>query len=269
MGNLQEKLANSSVGQSISQMANEVTKSFTCIATAPKTPLMMPNLGDGRSQDELRTTAEILYNIDTKQNVNIAFVGPNNEFKTAFINACRFVSDCRPDTGIVSPKSAAVQYKHCDPGYEHVRFWDIGDTGGSFSDRCLYAFDAIILLTTELLRDSDVALVKEGCHYLPGCGVLVVRTGMDQFINATFGLNPPTKDLTEGKSQQGQLIRDSIKNQLCKGGVQCPTQCKQIYLVSTPGMLAARAVNFDGVKYVWDEYDLMKGMLDCIGKRRY
>jgi len=262
-------MATTTVGQTFSQLANEVTKLFTCVATAPKTPIEMPNLADGRSQDELRTTAEIMYNIDTKQNVNIAFIGPNSDYKTAFINSCRFVSDCRPDTGIVSPKNAAIQYKHCDPSYSHLRFWDIGDVGGSFIDRCLYAFDAVILTTTEFLRPSDVDMVQQGCRYLPGCGVLIVRVGMDAFLGKEMGLNPDVSDITQRKSQEGEIIRESIRNQLLKGNVQCGPQVNNVYLCSASGMLAARAVNFDGTKYIWDEYDLMKGILDCIGKRRY
>jgi len=269
MGNVQERMANTTVGQGFVQLANEVTKLFTCIATAPKTPITMPNLGDGRTSDELRTTAEIMYNMDTKQNVNIAFVGPNTDYKTAFINSCRFIADCRPDTGIISPKNAAIQYVHCDPSYQHVRFWDIGEVGGSYVDRCLYAFDAVVLVTTELLRESDIDIIKQGCRVQPGCSVLIVRTGMDQFVDRTFGLNPSAADIKQAQAQNGQTIRDTVKNQLLKDGVQCPTQCNAIYLVSGPGMLAARAVNFDGTKYIWDEYDFMKGILDCIGKRRY
>lgn len=76
-----------------------------------------------------------MYNMDTKQCVNIAFVGPNNDAKTVFINSLRFIADCRPDTGIISPNCTAIQYKHCDPSYKHLRFWDIGDSEGSFIDR--------------------------------------------------------------------------------------------------------------------------------------
>jgi len=269
MGNVQERMGNTTVGQTVTQVANEITKLFTCIATAPKTPITMPNLGDGRSSDELRTTAEIMYNMDTKQNVNIAFVGPNSDYKTGFINSCRFIADCRPDTGIVSPKNAAIQYIHCDPSYQHVRFWDIGDVPLSYVDRCLYAFDAVVLVSTDALRESDIDLVRQGCKIQPGCSVLVVRTAMDQFVDRTFGLNPSATAIKEEQAKQGDIIRESIKNELRKGGIQCPNQCNAVYLCSGPGMLAARAVNFDGTKYIWDEYDFMKGILDCIGKRRY
>jgi len=264
MGNV-----SSTLSETLITMSHEVSKLFTVLSAAPPAPLAMPNLGDGRSQDELRTTAEIMYNMDTKQCVNIAFLGPRNEYKTAFINACRFISDCRPDTGIISPKNAAIQYIHCDPDYRHVRFWDIGDTEGSFVSKCLYAFDAIVLVTNEVLRPSDVELIKEGCRFTPPCGVLIVRTGMDHFIDKEFGLNTPSTDVLDAKTQQGQLIRESIRNQLLKGGVQCGPQTNAVYLCSSPGMLAARAVNFDGTKYIWDEYDFMKGVLDYIGKRRY
>lgn len=135
--------------------------------------------------------------------------------------------------------------------------------------RCLYAFDAVVLVTTEVLRDSDIALVKEGCRLFPPYGVLIVRTGMDLFLDKEFGLEAKSTDIKDAQVQQGQIIRESMRNQLLRGGVQCSPQANSVYLCSGPGMLAARAVNFDGTKYIWDEYDFMKGILDCIGKRRY
>lgn len=92
---------------------------------------------DGRSADQLRTQAEVMYNIDTKTCINIAFIGPNNQSKIDLINSCRFIADCKPGLGgITSPKNVAVQYMHCDPAYNHLRFWELGDiSAGNFVDR--------------------------------------------------------------------------------------------------------------------------------------
>lgn len=77
----------------------------------------------------------MMYNIDSKMCINIAFLGPNSELKTALINACRYIADCKPDEGVVSPKNQAVQYQHRDPAYQHVRFWDIADCSGTFESQ--------------------------------------------------------------------------------------------------------------------------------------
>jgi len=267
MGNVTDKLAD--LGHNISESATHVSKQVKCLVTAPKKPITMLDLGDGRTADEMRTAAEIMYNIDTKQCINIGFLGPSNEPKTSLINACRFVADCRPDFGVVSPNNAAIQYQHCDPAYQHVRFWDIHDANGSFIDRCLYAFDALVLVTPEVLRPSDIELIREAGKLQPPSGVLVARSGMDRYFDQQFGLDPPSKDAINGKTQHGEIIKEGMKNQLVQGHLNCPVIKDHIYLVSSPGMLAARTVNFDGMKYIWDEFDLLKGILDSVAQRRY
>lgn len=77
----------------------------------------------------------MMYNMDTKNCVNIGFLGPSNDPKTALINSCRYLADSRPDLGIVNPNKTAVQYIHGDPAYKHVRYWDIYEREGSFIDR--------------------------------------------------------------------------------------------------------------------------------------
>jgi len=282
MGNVGDKLAD--FGQSIVDSASHVAKSVNAMITEPKKPLPMPNFGDGRSADQLRTAAEIMYGMDTKVCVNIGFLGAPSTSKLALINSMRYIqyisnADCAADTGVASPKNLAVQYRHCDPAYKHVRFWDIADTTGTFEERCLYAFDAVVLLVTEVLRPGDIKLVKEANAVPDVAPILIVRTDMDLFVDREYGLNPAhSKDVIEGKNRQGPVIRAGLNRQLLEGGVgQCLDPCtdkcihqgKCIYMVSSPGILAARAVNFDGMKYVWDEFDFLKRLLDCVALRRY
>jgi len=267
MGNVQDKLSN--LGETISQTYGDVTKSFKAMVTGPNHPLPMPNLMDGRTSDELRTQAEMYYGIDTKTCINIAFLGMTNEAKISLINSCRYVNDSSPDACIASPKHEAVQYVHCDPGYKHLRFWDIADASGSFIERYLYAFDVVVLLTSEVIRESDIQLINQANRLNPPSCVLVVRTGMDRFVDAEFGLQSDSNAVIKGKNEMGPILKDAIKNQMAKGGVVCPCQLDSIHLVSAPGMLAARAVNLDGMKYVWDEFGFMKRILDQIAKKRY
>lgn len=92
---------------------------------------------------------------------------------------------------------------------------------------------------------------------------------MDLYFDTTFGLNPAEKDAVNGKSQHGEVIKQGLKDQLTKNGLGAATVCSQIYLVSAPGMLAARGVNFDGMKYIWDEFDLLRSIVECVAQRRY
>jgi len=269
MGNtLSEQVT--TLGDSVTKMATDVSKRFGTFATGPKHPLTMPAVGDGRTPDQLRTTAEVMYNIDTKTCINIGFIGPNNEAKLALINACRFISDCRPDQGIVSPNSTAVQYIHCDPMFHHLRFWDLTDfTTGTFIEKCLYAFDALVICVTEVLRPNDIQLVKETYKVNPPTPVLVVRTEMNQFIDKYIGLEADSKTILKGKVDQGPVMKEGIRNQLAKGEITTPITQDNIFLLSAPGLMAARAVNFDGTKYIWDEFGFMKCLLENISKRRY
>jgi len=268
MGQVQDKLA--SLGETVMTMASNVSKSFSSFGTAPKHPLTMPMLSDGRSQDQLRTEAEMMYNMDTKTCINFAFVGPNNDVKLALINSCRYVAECHPgEGGITSPNNVAVQWVHCDPSYNHLRFWELSDTAGSFVNRCLYAFDAVIIVVTEMLRQSDLQLIRDAGSLNPPTPVLIVRSEMNHFIDKNFGLEADSADVIKGKTEQGKVLRENIKDQLLTNGINCECTLASIYLVSPPGMLAARAVNFDGMKYIWDEFDFMQGLLNKIVKRRY
>jgi len=267
MGNVSDKIVD--LGHHVSDTATSVSKQVKCLVTAPHKPLPMVDLGDGRSADQLRTAAEIMYNMDTKTCINIGYLGPSNDSKTALINSCRYLADCKPDLGIESPNKTAMQYTHCDPSYKHVRFWDIYDTPGNYTDRCLYGFDALILVTTEILRPSDIDVIRESGCFHPPCGCLIARCGMDRYFDQQFGLEPAPKDAINGKTQHGEIIKEGLRNQLVKNHLDNPTIKDHIYLVSAPGMLAARAVNIDGMKYIWDEFSLLKGILECVSKRRY
>jgi len=277
MGNVADKLAD--FGHSIADSASHAAKSIQAMVTEPKKTLPMPNFGDGRSADQLRTAAEIMYGMDTKVCVNVGFLGPESMSKMALINSLRYIADTKPDVGVPCPKNLAVQYAHCDPAYKHVRFWDIVDHSGTFEERCLYAFDAVILVVTEVLRPGDIQLIKQANKVPSVAPILIVRTDMDMFIDKEFGLDPAhSKDVIDGKNRQGPIIRNGLNRQLLEAGIaQCLDPCTDtcihqsncIYLVSSPGILAARAVNFDGMKYVWDEFDFMKRLLDCVALRRY
>jgi len=267
MGNASDKL--SDLGDQVKQKASDLQKTVKALFSAPKHPISMPDLGDGRNADQLRTEAEVLYGMDTKQCINVGLLGQSNELKTALINSLRYVADTPPDFGIVNPNKNAVQYVHADPSYKHVRFWDIYENEGTYIQRCLYAFDALILVTPENLRPNDIPLILEAGKFQAPSGILIVRSGMDLFVDSQFGLNPQPKDVINGKTQQGVVIKDNLKSQLTKGGLNACALGNHIYLVSAPGMLAARGVNFDGTKYIWDEFDLLRDILDSVAKRRY
>lgn len=259
----------SSLGETISAAAGVFSKSVTVLIAEPKRPLEMPNLGDGRSQDELRTTAEMMYHMDTKININIAFIGSSLESKCALINALRFIKDCKPVLGISAPKEVATQYVHCDPAYKHVRFWDITDLPGTFEARCLYAFDALVVLTGDSIRQADIETVKQANLVSSAAPVLIARSDIDYFVDNQLGLAPHENDVHPAKARQGPLIKDGLRTQLKKGGIDCPNQLENVFLVSPPGMLAARGINYDGTRYVWDEYDFMNALLNNVSKRRY
>jgi len=258
----------SGVSETIGAAASSLTKSFSTMITEPKKPLQMPNLGDGRTQDQLRTTSEMMYNMDTKQHINIAFVGPSNENKLAVINSCRFIADCKPVLGVDAPKKVATCYLHCDPAYKHVRFWDITDMPGTYEMKCLFAFDALVILIGEQIRSSDIDLIKQA-NIVSQCPVLLVRPDMNTFIDKELDLEPNSTHVVAGKTRQGPIIKEGYACQLKNAGVQCERQCHNVYLISPPGMLAARAVNTEGTKYIWDEFDFMKGLLDCVTTGRY
>jgi len=260
----------SGISETFGAAASGLTKSFSSMITEPKRPLEMPNLGDGRTQDQLRTTAEMMYNMDTKQHINIAFIGTNNnENKLSVINSCRFIADCKPVLGIDAPKKVATCYLHCDPAYKHVRFWDITDMPGTYEMKCLFAFDAIVILIGEQIRSSDIDLVKQANIISSQCPVLLVRPDMNTFIDKELNLEPNSTHVVAGKTRQGPILKQGYACQLKNAGIQCERQCHNVYLISPPGMLAARGVNAEGTKYIWDEFDFMKGLLDCVTSRRY
>lgn len=259
----------SSLGETITAAAGALTKSLTTLTVEPKRPLEMPNLGDGRSQDELRTAAEVMYHMDTKTHINIAFVGSAAESKLALINSLRFIADWKPVLGISAPKEVATQYVHADQSYKHVRFWDIADLPGTFEARCLYAFDCVVLVTGDSIRQADIEMIKQANIVSSAAPVLVARSDIDYFVDNQLGLQPHESDVHPAKARQGPIIKEGLTTQLKKGGITCDCQLNSVYLVSPPGMLAARGVNYDGTRYVWDEYDFMKALLDCVSKRRY
>jgi hypothetical protein len=259
----------SSLGDTLGAAAGAFGKSLTTMVGAPKHPLDMPNLGDGRSQDQLRNEAEMMYHMDTKNHINIAFIGLNCESKVALIHSLRLTAECKTVLGIEAPKAVATCYVHCDKSYKHVRFWDITDLPGTFEQRCLFAFDCMVILCGDMIRQGDIDLIKQSNIVSGSAPVVVARSDMDFYVDKHLGLEPNENSIHTGKARQGPIIKDGMKTQLKKGGIDCPAQLESVYLISPPGMLAARAVNFDGTKYIWDEFDFMKAMLDVVSKRRY
>jgi len=259
----------SSFGETLGAAAGAFSKSLTTMIGSPKHPLDMPNLGDGRTQDTLRNEAEMMYQMDTKNNINIAFIGLNTESKLDLIHALRVTPECRTVLGISAPKGVATCYVHADKSYKHVRFWDITDLPGNYEQRCLFAFDCVVILTSDMIRQGDIDLIKQSNIVSGTAPVVVARQDMDSYVDKHLGLEPNENSIHTGKARQGPIIKDGMKTQLKKGGIDCPHQLESVYLISPPGMLAARAINYDGTKYIWDEFDFMKAMLDVVSKRRY
>uniref|UniRef100_A0A914CQH6 IRG-type G domain-containing protein n=1 Tax=Acrobeloides nanus TaxID=290746 RepID=A0A914CQH6_9BILA len=133
--------------------------------------------------DEKIQIARHKIGIDDKNFYNFAFVGHAKTGKSSLINAIRGLSNrdegaALTDTAECTEHSRYYTFKK-DFNMQHVRFYDLPGSGTTshpaenyFEDKCLYAFDCLIILIQETLAEDEIQMAKIALKYsLPVCFV--------------------------------------------------------------------------------------------------
>lgn len=152
-------------------------------------PKQMPTDITGRTEEHLREEALRKYNINTIHHYNIALCGMSGVGKSSLINALRGIRSNHPlaakvSSGVEGP-DFVMKYPH--PQRPKTYYWDIPGTGtllhpseNYFIDKCLYAFDLLLIVGCSRFTAVEFRLLNEATKYkVP---VAFVRNKSDQDI---------------------------------------------------------------------------------------
>eukprot|EP00042_Codosiga_hollandica_P021235 m.72918 g.72918 ORF g.72918 m.72918 type:complete len:247 (-) comp50260_c0_seq1:195-935(-) len=109
----------------------------------------------GKTLAQLIQEAHSELGLDAVNHYNIAFCGPAGSGKSTLINMFLGVKDTDPGAAPVGVTECTMSIKKYDhPNIPHLKLWDIPGAGTGthpaatyFSDKRLYAFDAILVLS--------------------------------------------------------------------------------------------------------------------------
>ena len=177
-----------------------------------------PDLPPGKSLEELVAEARAKLKLDCVNHFNFAVCGPSGVGKSYFVNAVRGV---RPgdsgaaDVGITETTRDSRRYDM--PELPHLKLWDLPGFGTVehpthlyVQDKCLIAFDAVLIMYDNRLLEGVVDIVKalEAAH-VP-CAL--VRTKADQAVDDLMSDRGLTKDAAkvEVRRANERTIRDNL-----------------------------------------------------------
>eukprot|EP00249_Psilotum_nudum_P023311 c28825_g1_i1 orf=217-1113(+) len=182
------------------------------------------------SPEALIERARIELGINSVNDYNFAVVGASGVGKSSFVNGIRLLSDSDPDAAPVGETETTMEIKKFPhPLLKHVVLWDFPGAGTPgrpsntyFSDMKLYAFDCILILSSDRFLKVDFDVAKSALAYKTRCAF--VRTKADLGVKSIAeregitGLNAGNKlrETVEGSFTEGLNLAglSSTSNQL-------------------------------------------------------
>lgn len=183
----------------------------------PSIPQETPEVLIERARKEL--------GIDCINHYNFAVSGQSGVGKSSFINGIRCVPDSHPNfaapVGETECTQVVKRYPH--PKAAHVVFWDFPGAGTKahpaatyFSDKKLYAFDAILILTSDRFLEVDFQIVKGALQYNRPCAFVRTKcdVGVNSIMNAANGLHA-----VEASKKLRNDVENSFRSSLNHAGL--------------------------------------------------
>ena len=159
------------------------------------------------------------HGIDVVNHYNFAVVGVSGVGKSLFINKVRGLTNKDPEwakVGITETTQHIKGYKH--PMWPAIMLWDIPGSStpdhpelNYFDDKCLYAFDHLIILVRDRIHSIDMMIAKQASER--DVPFTFVRTAANQSMESLiYGRKMSQKEAFETlKKQTAQSIADSSK----------------------------------------------------------
>jgi len=190
--------------------------------------------------------------VDCVRHFNFAIVGISGSGKSSLVNALRGLAD-PPDNGpfpnnlapvgVVETTAQAKCYTH--PIYAHIKLWDMPGAGTPthpvatyFEDKCLYAFDQLIVATATRFMDVDLKIAQDAVKW--NVPVVFLRNKLDVDLNSRKRSSVGTP-LALVKSALRAAITDNITQRLQSVALQD----RRVFLVTAWAFLDDSIEKFD------------------------
>uniref|UniRef100_A0A914PZJ4 IRG-type G domain-containing protein n=1 Tax=Panagrolaimus davidi TaxID=227884 RepID=A0A914PZJ4_9BILA len=143
---------------------------FDYVKNKPENDIVVPE-----NLEETIQKAKRDLKLDTRNCYNFAFIGHTCSGKSSLINAIRGLKDDHPKAakvGITETTHEIQPYTFEDPQYSHVKIYDIPGAGtlthnaeSYYHDKCLCAFDCLIILTQDTLAQDEINFAIQSLRY--------------------------------------------------------------------------------------------------------
>jgi len=184
--------------------------------------------------------------MDVKNKYNFGVVGQAGSGKSSVVNAVRGVQDNDEKLGArvgeVETTMKPTAYPH--PNYPHVVMWDLPGAGTInhpsetyFTDKTLYAFDCLIIVTDTRFKEVDLQIAKQASEW--GVPVVFLRNKANQDIEAKRRRS--RKSIEEVKQEFREEVSKDIIPQLAN--YHLPD--RSLYIISAWAFLDDTVVKMD------------------------
>eukprot|EP00249_Psilotum_nudum_P011749 c23358_g1_i2 orf=56-910(-) len=159
----------------------------------------------GKSVEQLIADAKKKLGMDVSSHFNFAVVGQSGVGKSSLINGLRQLRDNVTGSAAVGEVETTKEIqKYPHPTYPHIVLWDVPGAGTLkhdestyFVDNMLYAFDCILVLSSDRFLKVDFEIAKKAMEFKRQCAF--VRTKADISVKAIA-------------ERTGKLMRDASKD---------------------------------------------------------
>uniref|UniRef100_A0A914Z2H6 IRG-type G domain-containing protein n=1 Tax=Panagrolaimus superbus TaxID=310955 RepID=A0A914Z2H6_9BILA len=169
-----QKEQNEKLTQNLSDLLQQFTQSrnnfLAYVKEKPQHDIVV-----AEEMEEILQKAKADLKLDTVNCYNFAFVGHTKTGKSSLINAIRGLEDNHSDAamvGITETTHEIKPYTFPDPQFKHVMIYDMPgagtlthDANSYYHDKCLCAFDCLIIFTQDTLGREEINFAIQSLRY--------------------------------------------------------------------------------------------------------
>jgi GTP-binding protein EngB required for normal cell division len=189
--------------------------------------------------------------IDVVKNYNFAFVGQSGSGKSSLINAVRGIGDTEPDSATVGEIETTASVKsYWFRNNDYVVLWDLPGAGTTqhpsatyFEDKALFAFDCLIIVSSERLLEVDIQIAVEATKR--NVPVFFVRNKFDNSFNSCKKRSPE-----KNPSVLANECRKDIRTQISKASENLVD--RSIYILSSHAFNDKSVIQMDESAFAAD-----------------
>lgn len=207
----------------------------------PKRPPTVASEPKKSSQEDLVETARRTLGMDVLNQYNFAFVGQTGCGKSTLINSLRHMEESHPDAARVAEVEGTVYIKkYIYPTHPHVALWDFPGAGSKrqpvenyFERNLIYAFDCILILSSERFVQVDFDIAKKALDYKRPCAF--VRTKADIALQSI--VQRTGKTMLEASKDLRRDVTASFEDNLRKCGLLEKKSSYKLFIISAWAMV--------------------------------